>query len=524
MSYAFTPITFVFRPGGVATGNIFTTWASLYNILKNAAGPKQLQVDSSLAPALVDVGTFDLADTTIIGASQNLVVTSQLTLPDGAILQDPAGISDQLILETQGTTTPSLLFTSGGTFGIENGSRINNTGTQPCTRLSAANQFVDFAFLYGGSFNSTGAALIDMPVAPAQTILVGLAAGNFGGLDNVVTGVVGTTLNIVFDAGIGHLPTNPGFAGSSGPSAVDQSQFVQYGPAVPADWATPPTEVAQALDELAARSGGSAPQETEFLVSTTNIFSALPATGTMIVDAFGVGGGGGGGGGEGGSVATATPGVGAGGGGGALPSSQTFTVDLSHQIDVHVGDGGLGGVGGAGATSGLNGSDGQTTYIVDVTDNITLASFSGASGGQGGQATSSSGGSGGASMFGQQFLPSSTGFLAAGGSGGAASTGGLFGQPNQLGCGQPFAGGGPSEGLFSGGPPGLVGAPPNDGGTGGGGGAGVFEGGGAGGGADALANSGAGGGGGTGGSSVGGNGTNGAAGGSGRLRVKFFAP
>ncbi|HTS03018.1 MAG TPA: hypothetical protein VMN04_10880, partial [Thermoanaerobaculia bacterium] len=283
--------------------------------------------------------------------------------------------------------------------------------------------------------------------------------------------------------------------------------------------------------------GGTVGGEFELTHSETDIFSGLglPASGTMVVQLFGVGGGGGGGGGAGGLLAGGAPGSSGGGGGGARPSSAVFEVDLTHTYDVVIGTGGLagsgGGAGGGGASiNGGNGGDGKSSYLYDATAAIVMASFPGASGGSGGlmfPITTGVAGEGGAAFGPAQYLANVTGFEAAGGPGSLPSVAGTPGQRNALGCGEAYAGGGTFEGIWPGGTGGTVLAAPNNGAGGGGGGAGVFAAGGLGGnsgtdGAGTAFNSGAGGGGGGGGSGSPGAGGSGGHGGDGRVRVTYL--
>ena len=66
--------TFVYQPGGVAAGNVFTSWAALYAALNVAAptsangtrSPTVIQVDDSfVSPAVMPAGTYNLNNVTL---------------------------------------------------------------------------------------------------------------------------------------------------------------------------------------------------------------------------------------------------------------------------------------------------------------------------------------------------------------------------------------------------------------------------------------------------------------------------
>jgi hypothetical protein len=57
---------FVLQPGGVAKGNVFSDWTTLYARLVATGGPKTVVIDDSFAAsAPLPPGTYDLGDTTI---------------------------------------------------------------------------------------------------------------------------------------------------------------------------------------------------------------------------------------------------------------------------------------------------------------------------------------------------------------------------------------------------------------------------------------------------------------------------
>lgn len=556
----------IYQPGGTASDVTVTTWAAVQKFIAARQGSVTVYIDDTFAsPAPVPAGTTDCEGrVTFESAFGQIAPQPQLSLADNAVLLNPAGFSLFLHVICLGASQPNLQLTSGRVIVVQLGAKIDNQGSQPVVSL-AAHQVNGFLFETGGSFQANPSQLVDMPIAPADVALLMFTNSGFQSSNNVITGVVGTNVSLNTDASLANsfIPTNPGFAGALHVSLVDNAQLVSYSPATPGNWTTVPTEVAAALDEIAAGGGdvvapignqkvvawehvaldtasmgapavgdvptfngdgtwhavpsGAAATEifTAFATSATNVFAAFAALGIVSMTVSGYGGGGGGGGGAGGALSALNEGgAGGGAGGGALYQSFNIEVDLSHRIDVIVGAGGAFGVGGPGGTdNATNGGDGQTTYLLDFTTSTVLAAFSGASGGQAGQSFGSPAASsgGGASFGGQQYIPfsSTVGFVAAGGPGLAGTAVGTAesGKQNLVASGiSPPVG----TNLYSGGVGGTNTGGGIGGGAGGGGGAGVGAAGGPGGngtagagdaGGSAAGVSGAGGGGGGGGAS-----------------------
>jgi hypothetical protein len=84
-------ITFVYRPGGVASQNVYTDWATMFAAIGNVEGLKTVLVDDSIvSPALIPAGSWDVTDVriqginaqlTVLHSSDGAVFTSSRTLP-----------------------------------------------------------------------------------------------------------------------------------------------------------------------------------------------------------------------------------------------------------------------------------------------------------------------------------------------------------------------------------------------------------------------------------------------------------
>ena len=375
---------YIWRPGGTTLGNVLATWAEVTAVIASHSGTILIFVDSSIAPCVVDVGVWDCQDrVTFTAAIENGAGSgSSMSLPEGAVLLNPRLFTDALQVVTQANVTPNISLATGGILSFIRGASLVNNGAAPVVDVAPGNANI-VAFVIGSSFQTTSGPLINLG-AGSQAILPSFVGGAYTS-DNVVTGPVGSTAVFLFDAGVGTptpgtLPTNPGFFGTTIQQFVDNASFVAYTPAVPANWPVPPTQVAQALDELAAASSGVVVKT--YLASQVNAIAVLqgggflPSTGTVAVTIEGFGGGGGGGGGGG----VSNPGA---GGGGARYQVATVLVDLTHAFDVTIGAGGAGGTAGTTTASGLTGADGGTSFLTDTTSNTVPVAFGGGSGGHG---------------------------------------------------------------------------------------------------------------------------------------------
>ena len=106
----------IFRPGGVAGGNVYTTWATAFAAATASQCACILYVDSSLAAATVPAGTWDcLGALTLAGYN---VFEDTLTVADTGILKRPQAISG-LTVECTCATTQALSFNDGDTFFLD---------------------------------------------------------------------------------------------------------------------------------------------------------------------------------------------------------------------------------------------------------------------------------------------------------------------------------------------------------------------------------------------------------------------
>jgi hypothetical protein len=296
----------IYRPGGVAEGNVFTTWPQIITALNATNGATTVYVDSSIvSPAVVPPGTYEgfgcaklapynwrVNPMTLVGTDFDVLFIS-----DGATLHRWRGVEGPLTVQCQCLTTQAFSFdysnpneldvfllTFGGTVIMEPGAAVSAIQIPPGASLA----IFDF---YGASLSAETplVAPVDLlgdVASPSLLDLVVIATMN--NLGPTISGGAGNTLRFSHDDTITALDlalytgtvdetklSNPGNASSGFPfppagyapladgagnivweTAADGS----YNPAVPANWAgAPPTTIQEALDRIAANTTNTHP-------------------------------------------------------------------------------------------------------------------------------------------------------------------------------------------------------------------------------------------------------------------------
>lgn len=234
--------TFVFRPGGVAGGNVYTDWPTMMLLVGQLTGPKFIEVDSSIATATVPAGSWNVNDCTITGAAFN---APTLNFASGALLKFQVLTVAGLVILQAGPTAPIQTQGVSSQLTLYNGGTIFGSAAAPFVQVSSADLFIIQAFV---------SATIGEGANQCVTVLAGgtcnIVALNESSInDHALGGAV--PVNLEQDA-------NTFVSGiqATAPSTVhaDLAKLVQYVPAVLANWSgTAPTSVANALDRIAAK-------------------------------------------------------------------------------------------------------------------------------------------------------------------------------------------------------------------------------------------------------------------------------
>jgi hypothetical protein len=171
-----TGLTFVYRPGGTASANVYTTWPTYYAALNAAAPvsaqghrpPTTLQVDDSIvSPAVVPAGAYNLDGVTLTSTSSfaNVNGGSILSLSNGVTLSwGYLRIQGWLAVAYEGTAAACFTLTNGeanlslGEFGS-----LSCPGGQLFLNVTSATAFgwvenIDGGYVGDGTHNVFGAS------------------------------------------------------------------------------------------------------------------------------------------------------------------------------------------------------------------------------------------------------------------------------------------------------------------------------------------------------------------------------
>lgn len=126
-------ICFVYRPGGVAGGNVFTDFAAVTVAMTSIEGCKFLEFDDSIvSPAPVPAGAFDMKDVIWTAFSGGLGgVGVAVSIAEGAVLTNLFQIQGKLAIVFLGATPPIVLPAGISRMVLNEGPIITTSGTGP---------------------------------------------------------------------------------------------------------------------------------------------------------------------------------------------------------------------------------------------------------------------------------------------------------------------------------------------------------------------------------------------------------
>lgn len=236
--------SFVYRPGGVAGGSVFTTWPTLMAAVALAQGPKLIEVDASLAPAHVPAGLWNLND---VGFTANMLDT--LVLDNGAVFVATGTFSIDVNVTLESESAAAIVTVAPGTtvllYAANGASWVSDAGAAPFFHVPAG-ATLDATF-YTGAFAGDGVHHVFQVDAGGT-----LNSNSFGG--------GGMEPNAVAGAGAWNLALGAdGFNGQPQGIAPTITIFgeaaqCEYVPNNVAHWSgVAPTSVANALDRIAAK-------------------------------------------------------------------------------------------------------------------------------------------------------------------------------------------------------------------------------------------------------------------------------
>lgn len=229
--------TLIYRPGGVDTDNVYSSWSSLMSAFDQLEGVVTIDVDTSVtSPAAVPVGTYDLESRAVIrGTQTGAVYPSQLQLADGVVIKNPREF-ENIWLDLQATSTPNFVFdVDDRTVKIAGVSYVEMNGTQPFADITAALSLGIFFAIKNdviiNNYATSNRNFLSINNA-AAAVIINVTDNIVLNNDNFIAGTAGS-LYVYHDSSLSvefanRLPTNPNFSGTTVITPLDNAKLVSY--------------------------------------------------------------------------------------------------------------------------------------------------------------------------------------------------------------------------------------------------------------------------------------------------------
>jgi len=242
----------VYKPGGVAAKNLYTSWADVMTAVALQNGPTTIYFDdSSTSPAQIPAGAYALPNVTF--ANWKAGSSTQVEVADGVSWTGLYAIND---LDVSFLNTAIVESISSRSVRFNNGSTITANGTSPIWDIAASALFQLYA---ASSINGSGGAAA-ISIGAGQTLLFGMTQLS-GANSTAIIGGATENLTVFYADSTPNFAAQAGFTGSLSTQLLTKAEFDGYTPNTAADWTALPGSVipadqGNALDILAANVGG----------------------------------------------------------------------------------------------------------------------------------------------------------------------------------------------------------------------------------------------------------------------------
>lgn len=184
----------VFRPGGVASENVVTTWANALTLLAAQQGTRRLEFDdTNVTPISIPVGAHDMTGVTWASVPDR---QSRVLVVEGTTFLNLRSF-DRVAVEFSGTTPPVNDFVNAApqidTVSITNDASFVVSGAGPFFLVGADAQFIlgPESGFFSGTF-----AVLDIDVG-GNTVTIVQEGPQSAVSDNTIRGLEGSVLNHV---------------------------------------------------------------------------------------------------------------------------------------------------------------------------------------------------------------------------------------------------------------------------------------------------------------------------------------
>jgi len=218
-----TSSVFVFRPGGVASANVYTDWAALYAALNAVQGPRVIEFDDlhDTFPCVIPLGIWNMTDVAWIGTNQS--PRTDVTIGEGVFLPGLRSIIGNLDVTFTGNTPPVTDFSDFDTFFVREGGTLICNGTGPFIRVTSPISVV-IVLDDGGTLFKDATPVVDLSVPGSAAFIIALPLGE--AQDNTVAGALGSFILAIIGASSGTISElQPSFVGTFVPNNVTRARL-----------------------------------------------------------------------------------------------------------------------------------------------------------------------------------------------------------------------------------------------------------------------------------------------------------
>lgn len=215
------PESVVWNPGAAPDAAYLTTWDEVMIYFAESSGAFRVDLDTTGGGAFtIPTGTYNLESRLQLSRPAPAEGQVTVTMADGAVLQDLAGVYRNITLQANPTAAPVLELTSGRGIEFDLGAVLENAGSYAALEV-AAGETVGLNFYRGSRALATSDVIVDLTAATAT--LNATFRDDSQASANWTSGVAGTTLDYRVDAS--YTPVDL----TTPPATVDTTQSAMTG-------------------------------------------------------------------------------------------------------------------------------------------------------------------------------------------------------------------------------------------------------------------------------------------------------
>lgn len=178
----------VWRPGGISSDGVATTWDEVDEFAQTASIPWTLYVDTSIAAAEIPSTADTEFNNLVTFFSASGSAGTQILIKDGGVIRNPYSIGQACGIACEAATTPGIvLSTAGAIFLVSEGGQVGNvSGMSAEAAIVATSPTTIFVVGSGASLShqETSVPLVDFTYVGAFIILP--MSANTSGLDTPI--------------------------------------------------------------------------------------------------------------------------------------------------------------------------------------------------------------------------------------------------------------------------------------------------------------------------------------------------